>query len=362
MSTLKILMIGADLSSNGGIASVVKCYYREWQKNRNEIEIIFLKTSYYKDKKAAYEFFMFFNSLLKALFILTTKKISIVHIHTSSGFSFLRKSFFVIISKIYLKKVIFHIHASTFYNFFLNKNSLLKFYIHKILKISDLIITLCHDWEVKLKTKYSNINVITLYNPIVIRQRAHRKDYEQANSLKILFMGFLIPSKGIFDILKIAKKLYDINVNNIKFIIAGKGELEKALIKFINANSLNEIVKYVGWVADQKKYDLLESADIFLLPSYNEGMPISILEAMSYSMPIISTRIAGIPDLVNNGKNGFLCNPGQVDEISKIILFLNNNKSLLNAMAKNSYERSKFFASDIIFHKLKAIYDKMINQ
>ncbi len=362
MQPPRILMIGADLSSNGGIASVIKCYYSEWQKDLNEFDIILLKTSYYKDKQSAYELFMLFKSIFKIFFILTTKKISIVHIHSSSGFSFIRKSLFVIISKIYFKKVVFHIHASKFYSFFIHKNTLLRFYVHQILKISDLIITLCQDWEYKLKTNYPNINVITLHNPIAIKPEASRKNYEQRGTLQILFLGFLIPSKGIFDILKIAKIFYKNNVKNIKFIIAGKGEIENAIIDFINTNSLNDFVKYVGWVADQKKISFLESSDIFFLPSYNEGMPISILEAMSYSLPIISTRIAGIPDMVINGKNGYLYDPGQIEDFINIILHLNNNRLLLNTLAKNSYERSKCFSSKKIFSKLKMLYSNILQQ
>jgi glycosyltransferase involved in cell wall biosynthesis len=356
MKKINILIIGADLTSNGGIASVIKCYNREWKKYCNNINLYLLKTSYYKDKKPVFEIFLFIKAFLKAYVIITKKSIHIVHIHSSSGYSFFRKSIFLFLSKIFLKKVIFHIHASRFYDFFLTKNIFLKFYIYQILKLSDLTLTLCYDWEKRLNNNYPDINIQTLHNPIEIVPNAYIKSTESSDVLKILFLGFLIKSKGILDILEIAKKFAANDINDIKFIIAGKGDLENTLNDIIEKYCLNNIVKYVGWVTGSRKAKLLENSDLLFLPSYNEGMPISILEAMSFSLPIISTRISGIPDLVIHGLNGYIYNPGQINQFYKKLIELYYNRNQLYILGKNSLKRSKLFSSGIIFKKLVEIY------
>lgn len=356
MKKINILIVGADLTSNGGIASVIKCYYREWQKYNDNINLSLLKTSYYKDKKPAFEFFLFIKAFLKACIIITRKSIHIVHIHSSSGYSFFRKSIFLILSKLFLKKVIFHIHASRFYDFFLSKNMFLKFYIYQILKLSDLTLTLCYDWEERLKNYYPDVKIQTLHNPIEIKPKAYIKSTEACDILKILFLGFLIQSKGILDILEIAKRFSANDINDVKFIIAGKGDLENTLKDNIDKYCLNKIVKYVGWVTGSRKVKLLKSSDILFLPSYKEGMPISILEAMSYSLPIISTRISGIPDLVTHGLNGYIYNPGQINKFYNKLIELYYNRNQLYILGQNSLKRAKLFSSDIIFENLKAIY------
>lgn len=67
---------------------------------------------------------------------------------------------------------------------------------------------------------------------------------------------------------------------------------------------------------------MLNGADVYVLPSYKEGLPISILEAMSYSLPVISTRVGGIPEIIMNGKNGLLINPGDKEALYESIIKL----------------------------------------
>ena len=348
-------MIGADLTSKGGIASVIRNYYLENLKSDNKIKIFLLKTNYYKDKNILAEIMIFFKSFFNACILM--RRMHIIHIHSSSGPSFIRKSLFLILSKILNKKVIFHIHSSNFDDFFFNRNTLLNFYIHKILHLSDLVLTLCSDWEIKLRKTFSGINIKTIHNPIIISDFSHSKTQKlNGKNFQILFLGFLVPSKGIFDIFEIIKFFLKNSEINIQFIIAGKGDLENYVIDSIKKYKLNKIVKYVGWVSGVEKQKLLENSDILLLPSYNEGMPICILEAMSYSLPIISTKIAGIPDLVSNDFNGYLFEPGQIEQFYQALLNLYKNRQLVLRLGRNSYKKVQSFSTDKIFKKLIRIY------
>ena len=181
---------------------------------------------------------------------------------------------------------------------------------------------------------------ITLYNPIEIEpaQNFIDRNKDTKHKFTVLFIGFLIKNKGIIDFIKVAEYFKDTN-NEIIFQIAGIGELKNHIEDYISKTN-NSNIEYVGWADTEKKDKLYRNADLFFLPSYNEGMPIVLLEAMKWSLPIISTDIAGIPEEISNGVNGFLYNPGNIEGYIQGIEKLYNNVSLRHIfcffiMAKN---------------------------
>ena len=114
--------------------------------------------------------------------------------------------------------------------------------------------------------------------------------------------------KGCLDMVDV---IYDLKKSHsqIKMVIAGDGEIEAVKSKAKEKDVLENLI-FPGWVRDEEKDELLKNSDIFFLPSYTEGMPMSILDAMGYGLPIISTNVGGIPRLVQEGGNGRLYTPG----------------------------------------------------
>ena len=90
-------------------------------------------------------------------------------------------------------------------------------------------------------------------------------------------------------------------------------------MNFIKDNNLDEMVKFVGWVSGDAKSKILSTTDILVLPSYYEGLPISVLEAMSYAMPVITTPVGGIPEVVTDGVEGTLFTPGDKASLTQTI-------------------------------------------
>lgn len=130
----------------------------------------------------------------------------------------------------------------------------------------------------------------------------------------------------MFDLLTVIKRLVD-NGFIIKLNIGGNGEI-KRLHKRINDLDITNYVVYLGWISEKEKDLLLRKTDIYVLPSYSECMPMSILEAMSYSIPVVSTFVGGIPELVSDGETGFLISPGDLDALYKKLEFLIQNRTL----------------------------------
>jgi glycosyltransferase involved in cell wall biosynthesis len=357
---LTVLMVNSDLSSKGGIASVIRTLYEENKLHSYPINIILLKTSHYMNKSMIFEFFLLASSFSKYLFLISSKKIDIVHIHSSAHISFYRKSLFFIFGKFFGKKVVFHLHSSDFYEFFLTTNPIKSSMIGFVFQKSDLVITLCRDWKQKLLNRYSDLNVKTIHNPISVHKHVRKEHFNPSEKMQVLFLGFLISSKGIQDILKLGLLLKKNNVNNIRIVIAGKGKLESWLKKNISTNGLNDILEFVGWVENREKLKLLNRSMVYFLPSYKEGMPISILEAMCHSMAIVSTRVAGIPDLVTGGLNGELAEPGDINAFYKILTTFADNPQKVEEMGQESCRLVRNFDSSRIWPRIIDSYKELI--
>lgn len=353
-----VIIIGADLSTNGGIASVIKYLYFQHEKENNDFDIKLLKTTNYKDSTKLKNLLIFFSSIIKYPGLLLANKKSIVHVHSSSGNSFYRKCFFWAGAKLFKLPIIMHLHASQFDKFFIDNNFLKTLLIKLILKRSNLVIVLCENWKNMLKKRYDIDNVVVLHNPIT--DLNERNSFSLAGPLNILFVGFFIESKGIKDLLTVAIDLKNRNVD-FRLNIAGKGELSQHIVDKINSHNLGDFVNLVGWADTEKKYALYKQADVLFLPSYNEGMPMVILEALSFGLPIISTNIAGIPDTVLEGKNGFLLSPGDIDGFVEKLGYLACNRNKLNELSINSYSHAKSFLAVSIYSKLKKYYQSLFN-
>ncbi|WP_299519962.1 glycosyltransferase family 4 protein [Winogradskyella sp.] len=261
------------------------------------------------------------------------------------------------------RKIILHLHSSDFYVFFLTNNNKLKKYINFIFSRVDKIVVLCTDWEIKLKQEYSFNHIVRIANPIDLKSEFQNDNaFREDNGTFVLaFVGFLIESKGIRDLLETMKQLRNKGYSKIKLLIAGKGELESFILDFIDKEKLSNTIDYVGWVAGESKDNLYKKSDVFILPSYKEGMPISILEAMTFGLPIISTNISGVPDVISVPRNGFLVSPGKVNEIVDAIMHCYENKDQLITISENNLNDIKDFSAQNIFNQITKVYSDLLN-
>lgn len=330
----KILIISPDMSEQGGIASVVKTYY---DNNLADGQTVYLSS--YKSKNPLSEFLKFWVKFL--LILIKDKTVKIAHIHTSSKGSFLRKSMIMYVAKAFGKKTILHVHGSEFKVFYDKSPSIIKKFIEKTFDNADCVIVLSKQWKDIISQITKNENIQIVYNPIKIHEP---NKLEGAN---FLFMGRLGKRKGVFDIFEAAKSVCgDVVIN-----LYGDGEIDKSLAP--------ENVKIHGWVSGEEKDKIFRISDVLLLPSYNEGLPISILEAMSYGMPIISTPVGGIVEAVENNVNGFIVNCGDTSDLAEKINAL-CDKDLRLKMGAASFRLVKEkFDVEIIKTRLKEIYDEL---
>ncbi len=278
-------------------------------------------------------------------------KIKIVHIHTSQRKSFIRSNVFMNLAKVFKKKIVLHIHGGGFKDYYYEKPD----FVTKCLRKCDVVIVLSEEWKDFLNSVgFACViveNVIT--EPVV---------HEVADDGKVhlLFLGLIRQLKGIYDLVEVIAEHKDDFRGKMLLHVGGNGETD-VLVKMINDLGVEDIVKFEGWVTDEKKIELMNKCKVYILPSYVEGLPLSILEAMSYNMAIISTRVGGIPSLVNDKKNGFLFEPGDKDSIYSSIKSLVDDDKLLKAMSKDNSQHIVDYYPDNVAKKLAEIYQSILD-
>ena len=280
--------------------------------------------------------------------LLCDRKIKIVHIHTASYNSFRRSAIFVKIAKFFHKKVILHIHGGGFREYYATNPQK----ISSILNSCDCIITLTESWQTFFKQITTCKHIEIIEN---ITSPPQSKAIPNDSKFHLLFLGLVTEQKGIYDLIEVIAEHKAEFDNKLTLHIGGNGEKGK-LIDLISKNGLASLVTYEGWVSGDQKNDLFNMSDAFILPSYTEGLPISILEAMSYGLPILSTPVGGIPEIVENGVNGFLFHPGDKNGIFQAILQLLSNKDLAKQMGDESLARAKRYLPCNVSDALSKLY------
>ena len=185
-----------------------------------------------------------------------------------------------------------------------------------------------------------------------------KRRIEHADGQKVVtFTGRLLREKGILEFLEAARRISDSGLS-VKFVIAGwldknnpscisQTELEEYLI--------NKNIVYLGMIHEIT--ELLYLSDIFVLPTYREGFPRSVLEAMSMSLPVSTSNVPGASDAVTHGDNGLLTEPRNTDSLINAILYLLNNKEIATTMGSLGRNRVEaMYKNEIIYNKFVQLY------
>lgn len=321
----KVLMIGPARDVKGGMTTVVDNYYK-YGLNK-QIELKYIETindkgkihKFLKERKGFFEF-------KKCI-----KNYDVVHIHMASKRSTFRKSKYVRIAKKHNKKVIIHLHGGAFKEFFSKCNIKQQQYIKETFNLADKIIVLSEEWGEYIEKLVEDKKKITIiYNSIIIPN-----DFDKdVDTQSFLFLGRIEESKGIYDLLDVFKKVIN-KFPEVHLYIGGNGEKNK-LEKIIKEDKLEKNVSYIGWIEGKEKEEYLKKCSIYCLPSYNEGMPMSVLEAMAYKNIVITTDVGGIPKVITNNLNGFLIKPGDKEKLLQTIKKILSDTQLRKRISVNA--------------------------
>lgn len=341
-------MCCSSLNTKGGMVSVTKNYlgYPDW----GDCSIKFIPTHFDTNKWVVMLYFAI--QFAKIWFVTNFGKYDIAHLHTAERGSFWRKSFLMRFFHKHGIKVVLHHHAAEFDDFYEKCSCTQRRKICKTLAEADVNIVLSERLVSMIKGKEPRAKVEVLYNAV----SSYTTNPYSQNARNILFMGRLGARKGVFDLIMAIKKLDEQIPRDIKFYLCGDVG-EKEVEAKVKEYGVEHRIAHIGWIDGEQKREFISKSMINCLPSYHEGLPMAILETMAAGVPNVSTNIASIPEVINDGENGFLITPGDVDALSERLLALIKNENLRRMFSVRSYEliKNKFSLDNNIL-KLKHIY------
>jgi glycosyltransferase involved in cell wall biosynthesis len=200
-------------------------------------------------------------------------------------------------------------------------------------------------------------DIRVMYNPTVLRKPVFEDaEADRNRPIRFLFMGRLGQRKGVYDILESARQLRS---ETVQIRLYGDGEAD-AIQARISQEGLSDKVAVCGWIDGHQKDATFRQADVLLLPSYHEGLPISVLEAMAYGLPVVATDVGGIAEAVQDGVNGYLIQPGECERLAERMDRLAGSPELRLHMGKSGYELAAGkFALPVIMNQLETLYAEL---
>lgn len=297
----------------------------------------------------------------KFIYYLFSKQVDVVLLFSAHGFSFLEKGSMALIAKLFGKSVVLAPRSGYIIDdseaSFIRRN-----FIKTVLIAVDRVICQSEYWQNyffnltgnKDAEKYCIIqNWIDTDAYLLPKEKNHKA------GIHVLFMAWVVKDKGILDLIEAASGL-QAKFPNIKYHIAGDGVAMEKSKNLVREKKLTNQFVFHGWVKGKDKINLLKKVDVFVLPSYYEGLPNSLLEAMASSLTVIATRVGSIPDLVENGANGLLFNKGNTKALSECIQLVFEDNSLRELMANNARETVlKNNTLDIAISKFAKIFKEI---
>lgn len=348
----KIISVGPNYKDpRGGIALVVDNYdkyiFESFKYVANSCEGSMLSKIFCLLKSIA----------IFAFKLMCDREIKIVHIHTASYISFERSSLFLFLGLLFNKTVIMHVHGGAIIDYCNQKTRFVKLVLRKCKKV----FVLGNIWKEYFEETIGLNNVEVLENVIPVPCSSVKKCTFGDGKLHFLFLGRIVKEKGVRELINSIADNKAYFFDKIVIHIGGEGEDAQYLRDLINKFDIHDIVKMEGWLVGNSKESLLNNCDVFILPSYFEALPISILEAMSFEMPIIATCVGGIPTIVKHGVNGYLISPKSKESIVSGIKFFIDNKEKIKEFGSVSHDIVERYYPYNVSNHLQKVYTELLN-
>ena len=320
---MKVLMVGPARDVKGGISAVVNNYYSAGLDKQVKIKYIETMKDGSKFRKLITAFLSFFE-YRKAL-----QEYHLVHIHLSSDKSLCRKIPFILLAKKKKKKLIIHQHGGNFEDFYYRVcGKKARKFIAGVLERADLLLVVAPHLQ-EIFAKIVTSDKIKLFPNAIGVPEEVTHDYSQK---KLLFLGRLCKEKGINELLDASVELKK-EYPDLKLYLGGVWE-DSGLRK--KADLYADWIVQLGWIGEQEKQKYLRECNIFVLPTYFEGLPVSLLEGMAYGCTCIATKVGSIPQIMVNDKAGILISPKSKEDIVTAMKYCFENPQLQEMMGKQA--------------------------
>lgn len=330
---MNIIITGPALKASHNVSGISAVVGFIITKNKNHRYIHFSIGKKDSEKRGLVWLLKIVVSYFKWIYLLATVNHKLVHFNLPiDKRAIIRDCPLIILTKFLGVKMILHTHGGAYLH-----NDNIPNWAHKLLELSfkgnNPIIVLGNSEAEFLKAQFHCRNIIVLPNSIDLDIAAlfNRESFKN-EKLDFLYLGRISSDKGIDYIYEAFKILKEKHALNFNFYIAGKGPDQEIYVNKFKALLKEEFI-FKGIVFGEEKIALLKKTNVFLLPSFFEGLPISLLEAMAYAQVPITTNVGSIKYVVKNNENGFIVEKKSTDDIVNAILKISTDVELRNKLS-----------------------------
>jgi glycosyltransferase involved in cell wall biosynthesis len=315
---------------------MIEYFTRSWPMDAASLTVV---DSYGPGSKAAMPFY-FGAAMVRLTAAALAGQIGLLHVHMAERLSVWRKGLVVYLGSTWSIPVVLHLHGADFADYCRGLPRWRQRALQRMMSRAEVVVVLGEYWRsfVVEELGVDASRVAVLHNAVPGPEVAPRRD--PGGCCRILLLGVVSERKGVPTLLEALTRA-PLAALDWRVTIAGNGEVEKYRAEAARLG-LADRVTFVGWVDESGARRLLAEADVFVLPSRNEGLPVAILEAMAYGLPVVATAVGSIADAVVQGKTGILVQPGDAGALAEALQALIERPAWrqdLGAKARGRYEQ-----------------------
>jgi len=288
---------------------------------------------------------------------------AIVHLNTSlNEKAFWRDVVYLYVAKLLRRKVVYQVHGGALVGFS-SGSKVLRHVLKCIFKAADAVVVLS-SFERDSYKRFANIkDLVVIPNAVdlVDYKGTDGKDYDGKIN-RLVYIGRLDYQKGIFEAIEALKILHDKEeLSDLNLVVAGSGPAESALRNRIKELALDEYISLIGPVFGTEKTRFWQDADIFVFPSYQEGLPYTVLESLASGTPMVTTKVGGIPDAVEDGVHAVFVQPRNPTMLAEAIKNLVQDKDRLTTMSFECRKRAQqLYGTDRLAKQFSELYVRVL--
>lgn len=340
----RLIMLGAGNETRGSIAAVVDAYRAHGLFHRWPID--YLPT--HGEAGARRSAGLAFDAMWRLGLLLARHRRALVHLHLSARGNPARDAAFMGAALAARSPLVLQLHGAGF------ERSHGGPLVRSLLAKAAAVLFPCEALRPWVRSVAPAAHAVCVPNPVPALAAAQVAPHERRPNL-ILFLGRLEAAKGIFDLLEAVAALRAA-VPDARLVCAGDGN-RIAVARYAERLGIADAVKFTGWVGPSGKRALLETAAVFALPSYREGLPSGLCEAMAAGVPVVASAVGGIPEVLTDGVSGFLVAPGDKATLERHLRSLLTDRTLAARIGGAARETARLrFSPERSLARLEEVY------
>ena len=336
---IRVLAIGpapAAPNSRGGMATIMRLMLED-----PDPRFVIQAVPTYVDAALMSRLWTGIRGMLMASALVLLGRVDVLHVHYSQGGSVVRKSVPLLAARLRGVPAIIHCHGSHFFVWLNRLPPQARRVVRAALRADYcLVIGQSQVDESRRHLGFDDAKTRVLYNPVIMP--AAQPSPSSRRPLRAVSLGRLGTRKGTYDLVRAFSLLPNDIRANLRITFAGDGEVEQVR-ECIRSHGVDGAVEVIGWVDPSTRDQLLTESAIFVLPSYNEGLPMAMLEAMAHGVVPVTTPVGAIPEVVTDGVDGLLVKPGDPKQLAAALQSLVVDDELRDRLAKAAFARAAEF-------------------